>query len=133
MGCIILIAGYLMCCYEKSSPIRGEFVEQVVDLAVKLKNDQPLELSTLYDSLATMLPADSTEKLILAEELKRKGFKVLDWSRGNFPPHGIRIIVLGLGRDSCYCSVNKMYYSTLRDDLFKIRESISCKDSVMNP
>lgn len=129
---ILLIGVCLTTCNEKLSRRGDDFVEEVVDLAVRLKNNRPIELSTLYDSLATTLPADSVETLVLAEELKRKGFKVIDWGRGNFPPNGVRIVVLGLKKDSCYCSVSKMYYSTIRNDLYQIRESISCKDSVIN-
>lgn len=118
-------------CSEKSPQEGEDFIVEIVDLAIKLKNDEPIELSTLYDSLVSELPVDSLETLVLAEELKRKGFKVVDWGRGNFPPHGVRIAILSLAKDDCYCTVSKMYYSTTQQDLYQIHESVSCKDSVI--
>jgi hypothetical protein len=114
-------------CTVKSPTEANDFVSEVVDLAIRLKNDQPLELSTLSDSLVSELPVDSVETLILAEELKRKGFTVVDWGRGNFLPNGVRIVTLRLVKDDCQCTINKMYYSTVEDNMYQIREAISCK------
>jgi hypothetical protein len=128
---VLLIMLILTACSVKSQKERDDFIGEVVDLAAKLKNDEPIELSTLYDSLVSELPVDSLETLVLAEELKRKGFRVVNWGRGNFPPHGVRIVILSLAKDDCYCTVSKMYYSTTQQDLYQIHESISCKDSVI--
>lgn len=127
---LILSSIALSSCRDKKSETEKDFVPSVVDLAIRLRNDQPIELSTLYDSLISIIPADSSEKIFLAEELKRRGFKVVDWGRGNILPKGVRIVSMSLTRDECYCSVNKIYYSTIEDNLYQVHESISCKDSL---
>lgn len=106
------------------------FVEHVVDFAITNKNGQAIELPQLYDSLVTTLPADSLEKSILAEALAKKGFEKVDWGRGNYPPLGPRMVLWTLQKGHCRCEVGKIYYSTIADNLFEVRERIHCMDSV---
>jgi hypothetical protein len=115
---------------DKNSSNVADFIENTIDFVTEHKDNNVLELPSLYDSLATQLPADSAETLLLAESLKKRGFKVINWGRGNFPPRGPRFVSLTLQKKNCFCEVSKIYYSTLYDMRFEMAERISCADSV---
>lgn len=115
---------------DKTSSSAGGFIENTLDFVIEHQDNNIIELPSLYDSLATQLPADSAETLLLAEALKKRGFKVINWGRGNFPPRGPRFVSLTLQKDNCFCEVSKIYYSTLYDMRFEMAERISCTDSV---
>jgi hypothetical protein len=108
----------------------ADFIENTVDFVTEHQDNNVIELPFLYDSLATQLPVDSAETLLLAESLKKKGFKVINWGRGNFPPRGPRIVSLRLKKENCFCEVSKIYYATTSDMRFEMAERISCADSV---
>ncbi len=116
-------------CTEKTKTASKDFPEKVVDFMIEnadATEDKMIEIPRLYDSLATEIPKDSDEKLILTEILKKKGFEVTHWGRGNFK-HGPRFISLTLTKDSCECRVDKMYYNGLIKGDYEMRESIQCK------
>lgn len=75
-----------------------------------------------------MLPNDKDEKLILVQILKKKGFEVKNWGRGNHPL-GPRIIAMTLKKDDYECAVNKIYYltDTIQDSIFTRNEIIKCR------
>jgi hypothetical protein len=126
---IILLSILFFSCNEKPKNQLVDFNEKVVDFAIKNSNNKFIELPNLYDSLSKEIVAkDNDEKLILVQILKKKGFEVIDWGRGNHPL-GPRIIVLKLKKDSCECEVQKTYYSTddLPNEIYKTTESIRCK------
>ncbi len=114
---------------DKTSTSQDKGFKNVMDLVIKEKNNFPVEFPDLYDSSAHMLPPDSSEKLILGNYLKSKGFKVINWGRGNFYPLGPRIFVLDFEKDDCICSVHKMYYNSPDSTCYEMRESISCEDT----
>ena len=58
------------------------FIENTVDFVLEDKDNNTIELPFIYDSLATQIPDDSVESLILVESLKRRGFKVIYWGGG---------------------------------------------------
>lgn len=106
-----------------------EFNEKIVDFVIENSNDKFIELPNLYDSLPKeMVPNDKDEKLILVQILKRKGFEITNWERGNHPL-GPRIVVFNLKKDRCECEVQKIYYSTdaLPEEIYKTTERIKCK------
>ena len=104
-------------------------IEDIVDLAIERKDNNNIELPSIYDSLATRIPDDSSETLMLAESLKKRGFKVINWVRGN-SPRTSRFVYLTLQKADCFCEVSKMYYSTASDTLYEMAERISCIDSL---
>ena len=120
---------FLISCSEKPKKESMEFNEKIVDFAIQNSNNKFIELPNLYDSLSKEIVAkDEDEKLILVQILKKKGFEVKDWGRGNHPL-GPRIIVLKLKKENCECEVQKTYYSTddLPGEVYKTTESIRCK------
>ncbi|WP_268845955.1 hypothetical protein [Flavobacterium aestivum] len=132
MKYIILFSIFLFSCTEKPKNEPINFNEKVVDLAIENSNNQLIELSDLYDSKSKKNVAnDEDEKLILVQILKKKGFEVKDWGRGNHPL-GPRMVVLILKKDSCECEVRKTYYSSndLSEEIYKITESIKCKKAI---
>ena len=107
-----------------------DFVENVVVFMINHKDNRTIELPFIYDSLTSRISEDSDESLILAESLKKKGFKVVKWGRGNYLPRGSRIVSLVLQKGNCICEVDKIYYLTSFDSLFEVAERIKCSDSV---
>ena len=120
----------LLGCKEKTTKTTAtkNSTESIVDFVLEHKDNTVIELPNLYDSLVTNIPDDSVETLILAEILKKKGFKVINWGRGNFM-NGPRIVNFTLQKENCFCVVSKMYYSTASDTLFQMAERINCIDS----
>lgn len=125
---ISLIILFFSCC-GKPKKQQIDFNEKVVDFAIEISNDKFIELPNLYDSLSKeIVPKDEDENLILVQILKKKGFELKDWGRGNHPL-GPRIISLKLKKENCECEVQKIYYSTddLPREVYKTTESIRCK------
>ena len=115
-------------CNNQNQP--NNFNEKIVDFAIENSNNTFIELPNLYGSLPKNIVDDETEKLILVQILKKKGFKVINWGRGNHPL-GPRIISLTLKKDSCECKVDKIYYSS-NDSIGSVSERIKCYKVVEN-
>lgn len=129
---IISLSILLFSCSEKPKKQKIDFDEKVVDFAIENSNDKFIELPNLYDSLSKeIVPKDEDEKLILVQILKKKGFEVKDWGRGNYPL-GPRIISLKLKKENCECEVQKINYSAddLPGEVYKATERIRCKKAV---
>lgn len=109
-----------------------DFIESILDLttttsSTKYEPGEYVQFTNLYDTLAHSIPEDKDEKLILVERLKKRGFKITNSGRGNFPPLGPRIVIVELTDGSCVCEVSKIYYSTTTDTLYQMAEGINCK------
>ena len=110
-----------------------DFIEKLIDLTTETSSEEYLGeeyvlLTNLYDTLAHSIPDDKDEKLILVERLKKRGFKVTEWGRGNFPPLGARIINIELTKGNCVCTVCKIYYYAAQvDTIYQMAEGINCK------
>lgn len=100
--------------------------DQIVDMAIEEAGWSEIEAQGLYSTLISNIPDDKDERTILGEKLKAKGFVVTNWGRGNFHPHGPRIINITFTKENCQCEVSKMYYSTEVDTLYSVMESIRC-------
>lgn len=116
----------MISCSEKEKT-NLDFEDKVIDLVIENSNGKPIEFTEIYDSLAKNFPEDKSEKLMLVEKLKLKGFKIINWGRGNYPPLGPRIIVVTLKKEDCECEVAKIYYSTISESEFIMTERINCK------
>lgn len=123
---IVLMAFLFVACSEKSN-VSNTSTDAILDVLLKAKDSQSVEFPGLYDHLFYSLPDDASEKLILAEKLKARGFKVAGWGRGNLPPLGPRIVLVTLAKADCECEVGKKYYSTMVDTVYQAVEAISCK------
>ncbi|MGZ5244463.1 MAG: hypothetical protein ACXWDO_08580 [Bacteroidia bacterium] len=115
---------------DKNMRRSGNSIESILDIVIENKDGNIIEFPEIYDSLATVIPDDDNEHLILAEALKKRGFKVINWGRGNYPPRGQRIVMLTLQKEQCYCEVAKIYYYTTSASNFQVAENISCMDSL---
>jgi hypothetical protein len=113
------------CVNTKSQSV--PFPENIVDLAIANSDNNEIEVTGLYDSLVAVLPEDESTKL--GAILKAKGFKLTNYGQGNWNK-GPRYVERTYEKDSCICTVSKMYYTATHDSLFEIHESISCKDLV---
>jgi hypothetical protein len=100
------------------------FPENIVDLAIKTKDKNVIELPMMYDSLIRVLPEGETTKL--GEILVKKGFTQIEAKQGNWGNRGPRFVHRSFRKDDCICNVSKMYYTTTNDKLFEIHESIHC-------
>jgi len=90
-----------------------------------LKYNQGYEIIDFYlDKTNEQIPEIDTLKI--SEFLKKKGFKVANWGRGNWM-FGPRIISLTLENDSCTCQVDKLYYTQDSQTDYKVTERILCK------
>jgi hypothetical protein len=98
----------------------------LLDVITENRDGTTVEFPYLYTELVNELPEDEDENLILVEKLKMKGFKVTNWSRGNNPPLGPRIVDVRLRNKNCECEVAKIYYYTISDSSFLRSERIRC-------
>jgi hypothetical protein len=121
---IIFVSVFLFSCNNKHQNPYKDFNEKIVEFAIENSNGKFIELPNLYDSLSKNILDDKTEKLFIVQTLKKKGFKVISWERGNHPL-GPRIISLTLKKDSCECEVDKIYYSSA-DSIDNVSERIKC-------
>lgn len=122
---ILFVSIFLFSC-NKHVDTTKDFNEKIVEFAIENSNDKFIELPNLYDSLSKNIEDDKNEKLILVQILKKKGFKVINWGRGNHPL-GPRIVSLTLKKDSCECKVDKIYYSaSVSDSVQNVSERIKC-------
>jgi hypothetical protein len=97
-----------------------------------MRSGELVEFPGLYDTLSHYIPEDNEEKLILVEKLKERGFELMDYGRGNFPPLGARIVIVDLIKGDCHCSVRKVYYATVAEDAWQMAEAISCEDAIQD-
>ena len=121
---ILFVSILLFSCNNKNQNKPKDFNEKLVDFAIENSNGKFIELPNLYDSLPKNILDDKTEILIIAEILKKKDFKVINWGRENHLL-GPRIVSLTLRKDSCECEVNKIYYSK-NDSIDNVTERIKC-------
>ena len=110
-----------------------QFLEKVLDFAIEVRGGNLLQIPHLYTKLATTIPFDGDESLLMAEALKRRGFKVVHWGRGNYPPLGVRIVSLTLNKGDCNCRVDKIYYKTDFAFTYEMSERISCETVALKP
>lgn len=82
----------------------------------------PMEFTDLYPSIHS-ISDDVHESLQLVQTLKKLGFEIKDWGRGNFQS-GPRIVSFTLQKDSCKIRVDKLYYSTDTVGTFRVTERI---------
>ncbi|HEY0654914.1 MAG TPA: hypothetical protein VGD65_17370 [Chryseosolibacter sp.] len=127
-----LAAMLLLVGCQQSHPTDKDFIDKLLDLAIqttseKYSPDEYVQLTNLYDSLAHAIPEDKDEKIILVERLKQRGFNMIEYGRGNFPPLGPRIVIVDLRKGDCSCSVSKIYYATVHDNTWQMAEGIHCK------
>ena len=125
---VLIISILFFSCHEKPNTIPQNFNEKVVDFVIENANNKFIELPNLYDSLSKkIVTKEENEKLILVQILKKKGFKVTNWGRGNHPL-GPRIVVLNLKKDNCECEVQKIFYANETDEIYATTERIKCKN-----
>jgi hypothetical protein len=126
---MLIFSVILFSCNDKPKNESINFNEKIVNFAIKNSNDKFIELPNLNDSLSKQIVLkEEDEKLILFQILKMKGFKIINWGRGNHPL-GPRFIALTLKKDNCECEVDKIYYSTdsFPDSIYSTTERIKCK------
>lgn len=122
----LVIAFFFLSC-NKSKELKLDFIDKTIDLVIENSNGESIEFPDLYTNLTNKIDDDKDEKLKLVEKLKLKGFKVVNWGRGNNPPIGPRIVSVTLRKEECECEVTKIYYSTISESEYKMTEKIKCK------
>jgi hypothetical protein len=85
---------------------------------------QGVEFIDFYPVLDS-ISSDKNERLILVDSLKSIGFNVTNWGRGNWM-EGPRIVNFTMSNQQCECQVDKLYYSTGQEDLYRVTERIRC-------
>lgn len=115
---------------ESTSNQKGWNYEEVkqnyIDsLMLDICSTSDLEFFDLYPILDS-IASDKYENSILVDLLKTKGFKVINWGRGNWM-EGPRILNFTLSNQQCECQVDKLYYSTEQERKYKVTERIKCK------
>lgn len=121
---LLILSSFFSC---KSDHENFEYA--ILELVIQRSNGKAVQFNDLYSSYIShdsLYSAHFIEKPKLVEILNKKGFKIVDNGRGNFPPLGPRIISYTLIRDNCQCEVSKIYYYTITKDLYSISESIDC-------
>jgi hypothetical protein len=111
----------------QQSENKEDFTEKILNFVISNMDDESVELENLYDGTTERIFDDNNEKLVLVEKLKKRGFKQVNFERGNFPPLGARIVNITLKKDDCECEVSKIYYFTTSDNVFITKEKIRCK------
>ena len=78
------------------------------------------EFTDLYHETDSIPEADFME---IDNYLKDEGFEVVETGRGNWMK-GPRIFSMTLRKDSCYCRIDKLYYSIENSEKLKVTERI---------
>lgn len=86
----------------------------------------PMEFTDLYPRVRS-ISDDSHESLQLVQTLKKLGFEIKDFGRGNFEL-GPRLVSFTMQKDSCKLRVDKLYYSTDTVGTFRVTERIKIID-----
>lgn len=115
---------------EKNSPDNSEApsefkVSKIKDNPTLFENIcsvSPMEFTDLYPRIHS-ISDDTHESLQLVQTLKKSGFEIKDWGRGNFQS-GPRIVSFTMQKDSCKIRVDKLYYSTDTVGTFRVTERI---------
>jgi hypothetical protein len=79
------------------------------------------EFTDLYQDTDSIPEADFME---IDNYLKNEGFEVVETGRGNWMK-GPRIFSMTLRKDSCYCRIDKLYYSIENSTKLKVTERIT--------
>ena len=79
------------------------------------------EFTDLYKETDSIPEADYME---IDNYLRDEGFEVVETGRGNWMK-GPRIFSMTLRKDSCYCRIDKLYYSIENSDKLKVTERIT--------
>jgi len=103
-----------------------DFTDQIITLLLENPKGNTVELPDLYNEIVREIPNDQTEKLILAERLKMRGFTEKNRERGTLPLGGIRFVTIKLSKENCHCEVTKTYHSTAFVSEFVASERIKC-------
>jgi hypothetical protein len=122
-----LVITFLFLSCNKSKELKPNFIDKTLDLIIENSNGESIEFPDLYTNLTNKIDDDKDEKLKLVEKLKLKGFKIVNWGRGNNPPTGPRIVSVSLRKEECECEVTKIYYFTVSESEYKMTEKIKCK------
>lgn len=123
----LLLCLAFSCSNHQEAKTSNAFADKLIDFMIENKENQSVEMDNLYPATIDSIPEDQDEKLVLAEKLKAKGFKVIQAGRGNYPPLGARIVSLTLQKDDCECEVSKIYYLTTFESTYIRKERINCK------
>lgn len=121
---LIVVLAIVSCGKDKEMHI--DFTDQVIDLAIESSKGKTIQFPELYDTLASVIAKDDFEKVILVDKLKKRGFEVNKWGRGNHPPLSKRILNYELRRNDCKCEVTKLYQITMEDSRYQMIESLRC-------
>ena len=111
---------------ETESESNDDYNERLIDFIISNRNGTYLELNDLYNSTTNTINNEDDENLKLVEILKSKGFKIVEFGRGNYPPLGPRIVSFYLEKDRCKCQVDKIYYYTTITETYSNTERIKC-------
>jgi hypothetical protein len=123
-----LVSFFIFICFLSCRNQNDSFKAKLIDIIIQEKNGQVLEFPELYDSLANNTAFNRPEISFLVEDLKKRGFILIDSGYGNYPPIGPRIVSYDLKKGSCKCTVNKIYYSTRSVSQYRVSESIKCEN-----
>jgi hypothetical protein len=129
IGFYILLIFLLISCKETvETEIKSKdvYYGKLVNFIISNPNGNSVELHDLYDSTTDSINNYNEEKLKLVEILKSKGFQIVDYGRGNYPPLGPRIVSISLKKNRCKCEVDKIYYFTSTEGTFTTSERIKC-------
>lgn len=124
---LILVATFTSSCSGVKAPESSvkSFPDAIVNFSLERLRGEVIELPEVYGSAPIRVLEDSEEHLVLVGVLKKRGFKIAGWGRGNLDARGPRIVTFTLRKDSCECQVDKIYYSTI-DTTLIASERIRC-------
>ena len=98
--------------------------KNIDSLLLDICSANDLEFISLYPILDS-ISSDKYENLILVDFLKKKNFKVIEWGHGNWM-EGPRIVSFIMSDQQCECQIDKLYYSTEQEGIYKVTERIKC-------
>ena len=117
-------------CTEKTQKSNEKFIDQILNVTTETSTKEYVELPELYDTICKNIPKPEIDTPILVKKLKTKGFKIMDWGWGNYPPLGPRIVRVSLKKADCECEVDKIYYATTEDTIYQMSERIKCTRAI---
>ena len=104
---------------KKDLIIDGKEFEEMLDDLCGVEN---IKVINIYDHDGIL--NDAEKKSFVVQKLKKEGFEIASWGRGN-SEKGPRVISYELRSDDCVCHVIKSY-ETVKDGSLEIYDTITC-------
>lgn len=116
----LIIALFTISCSNREPMI--SIVTNSLEKSCQFESSEFLEFYQDVDKIRN----DDDEILFIVEALKKEGYAVSKWGRGNWE-YGPRIVSYTMTKNDCLCRIDKLYYTVDYSGNYKVTEKIECQ------